>query len=188
MKIVLASESEFRKRAMNLLGVAYETYPSRIDEKTIRDSDPEGLTRKLSEAKARKVANEFPDAVIVSGDAVVSKNDQIYEKPRSTGEAAEFLRELSGSEFQFVTALSVLHGRTGKMLSAVEASEITFRRLAEREIQEYIAKYPVMNYAGAFEGDAVLRFAEHICGSYNFVTALPVSRLVVFLREQGVEI
>lgn len=188
MKIVLASESEFRKRAMDLLGIAYETYPSRIDEKAIRDGDAAELTRKLAEAKARKVAEEFPNAVIVSGDAVVQKNGKIYEKPGSKDEAAEFLRDLSGSEFQFVTALSVMNSRTGKMLSTVEASKITFRELVEREIQGYIEQYPVMNYAGAFESDAVLRFAERISGSYNFVTALPVSRLVVFLREQGVEI
>ena len=36
MKIVLASESPFRRRAMDMLGLAYETRPSRIDEKTIR--------------------------------------------------------------------------------------------------------------------------------------------------------
>jgi predicted house-cleaning NTP pyrophosphatase (Maf/HAM1 superfamily) len=46
----------------------------------------------------------------------------------------------------------------------------------------------VLNYAGAFESDAVLFFADRISGSYNFVTALPVSRLIVFLRAQGVDI
>jgi predicted house-cleaning NTP pyrophosphatase (Maf/HAM1 superfamily) len=46
----------------------------------------------------------------------------------------------------------------------------------------------VLSYAGAFESDAVLRFAERISGSYNFVTALPVSRLIVVLRAQGVDI
>ena len=56
------------------------------------------------------------------------------------------------------------------------------------EINHYIGKYAVLNYAGAFESDAVLRFAERISGSYNFVTALPVSTLIVFLREHGVEI
>ena len=74
------------------------------------------------------------------------------------------------------------------MLSTVEVSNITFRPLVEREIQEYVRRYPVMNFAGAFESDAVLRFADRISGSYNFVTALPVSRLIVFLRAQGVEI
>jgi len=188
MKIVLASESPFRRRALDLLGLTYETRPSQIDEKVIRDDNPSELTRRLAEAKAWKVAAEYPDAVIVSGDAVVSKNGRIYEKPRGLEEAAQFLRELSGSEFRFVTALAVLHSQTSKMLSTVETSDITFRPLVEREIQAYIHKYAVLNYAGAFESDAVLQFAERISGSYNFVTALPVSRLIVFLRAHGLAI
>jgi predicted house-cleaning NTP pyrophosphatase (Maf/HAM1 superfamily) len=63
-------------------------------------------------------------------------------------------------------------------------NEDSFRPLAEREIEEYINKYAVLSYAGAFESDVVLRFAERISGSYNFITALPVS---VFVREQGVD-
>jgi septum formation protein len=87
-----------------------------------------------------------------------------------------------------VTSLVVLHSRTGKVLSTVETSDITFRDLSEREIQAYIRQYDVLRYAGAFESDAVLKFAERISGSYNFVTALPVTKLIVFLREQGVAV
>ena len=188
MRIVLASESQFRRRALDLLRISYETCPSKLDEKSIRDADPAELTRKLAEAKARTVAFQYPDAVVISGDAVAAKDGRIFEKPRSKRQAAEFLRELSGNGFQFVTALSVLHSVTGKMLSAVETSEIFFRQLIEREIKDYIANYDVLSYAGAFESDAVLRFADRISGSYNFVTALPVSRLIVFLRAQGVEV
>ena len=187
MKIVLASASPFRKRALDMLGVPYEICPSRIDEKAIRDNDPASLTRKLAEKKARKVASEHPDAVVVSGDAVVSKAGRIYEKPRNLAEAAQSLRELSGGEFQFVTAPAVMHSQTRRMLSTVEVSDI-FRPLAEGEIQSHIEKYSVLNYAGAFESDAVLFFADRICGSYNFVTALPVSGLIVFLRAQGIRI
>jgi predicted house-cleaning NTP pyrophosphatase (Maf/HAM1 superfamily) len=74
------------------------------------------------------------------------------------------------------------------MLSAVEICNITFRPLIEQEIRDYINKYPVLNYAGAFETDAVHRFGERIEGSFNIGTALPVSRLILFLREQGVEV
>jgi len=114
MKIVLASESPFRKRALDLLGLAYEVCPSLVDEKAIRDTNPADMTRKLAEAKAHKIASDHPDAVVVSGDAVASKNGSIFEKPRNLEEAARFLRELSGSEFQFVTALAVLNSVTGK--------------------------------------------------------------------------
>lgn len=84
---------------------------------------------------------------------MVSKDGRIYEKPRNLVEAAQFLRELSGGEFQFVTALAVMHSSTRRMLSTVEVSDIWFRPLAEHEIQAYIEKYSALNYAGAFESD-----------------------------------
>jgi septum formation protein len=55
-----------------MLGLAFEICPSGVDEKAVRDNNPTELTRKLAEAKARKVASEYPHAVVVSGDAVVS--------------------------------------------------------------------------------------------------------------------
>lgn len=188
MKIVLASESPFRKRALDLIGLPYESRPSRIDEKAIRDSDPAQLTRKLAEAKAHKIAEECPDAMIVSGDAVAAKGSRIFEKPRDKNEPADFLKEFSGSQFQFVTSIAVLNSRTRRMLSTVETSDIFFRPLLDREIQQYVNKYDVLNYAGAFENDAVLLFADRIAGSYNLGTALPPSRLIVLLREQGVDV
>jgi septum formation protein len=188
MKIILASESAFRKRALDLIGIPYESRASRIDEKAIRDDDPAQLTRKLAEAMAHRVAEDYPDAVIVSGDAVAAKGNRIFEKPRDKKEAAQFLKEFSWSHFQFVTSLAVLNTKGRRMLSAVETSEIFFRPLLEREIEKYINKYDVLNYAGAFENDAVLLFADRIAGSYNLGTALPPSRLIVLLREQGVEI
>jgi septum formation protein len=188
VRIVLASESFSRKRALDLIGVRYEVRPSAIDEKAIRDTDPRLLTQKLAEAKAWKVAEEVRDGVIVAGDAVVARDGKVYEKPRDLEQAREFLRELSGSDLEFVTSLAVLRPDTERMLSTVEVSQISFRSLSEREIDDYIASYPVLNCAGAFEGDGVLRFAERISGSYNFLTGMPVSRLIVFLREQGVEI
>jgi MAF protein len=188
MKIVLASESPFRKRTLDLIGVPYEIHPSHIDEKAIREDDPARLTLKLAEAKAQKVAEEYNDAVIVSGDAVAAKGGKIYEKPRSKEEATEFFREFSGNQFQFVTSIAVLNTQTRRMISTVEVCDIFFRSLLEQEIQRYINKYDVLNYAGAFENDAVLLFADRIAGSYNLGTALPPSRLIVMLREQGVDI
>ena len=188
MRVVLASESQSRRRALDILGLKYEVCPSAIDEKLIRDSDPAALTKELAEAKAWKVVSEFQDAVVVAGDAVVAKAGKTFEKPRDIEQAAEFLRELSGSAFQFVTSLTVIRSDTRRMLSTVETSEIRFRELGEREIRDYIGRYPVLRFAGAFEGDGVLRFADSVSGSYNFITALPVSRLAVFLREQGVDL
>jgi hypothetical protein len=77
-----------------------EAHPSTIDEKSIRDTDAAALRKKLTEAKARKVASAFDDAVVASGDAVAAKDTKLFEKPRSNDEAVEFLRELSDGALQ----------------------------------------------------------------------------------------
>lgn len=188
MRLILASESQSRKRALDLLGISYETCPAAIDEKSIRDPDPTALTKKLAEAKARKVAASARDAVIVAGDAVVAKDGKIFEKPRDIAEAEAFLGELSGSTFRFVTAVVVVDANTRRMLSTVETSEIRFRPLIQREICDYVSRHPVLQYAGAFDGDGVLRFGESISGSCNIFTAMPVSKLALFLREFGIAV
>lgn len=197
MRVVLASESESRKLALDILRLAYEVRPSAIDEKAIRDPDPTALTRKLAEAKAWHVveaelgangAGGAGPAVVVAGDALVEKDGRIIEKPRDLDEAVKFLRELSGSAFRFVTSLVVVRTDTRKMLSAVEASELRFRELPEREIHDYVGKHAVLRCAGAFDSEGVLLFAESVSGCYNFRTGMPVSRLVEFLREMGVEV
>src|SRR5258708_19711107 len=99
MRLVLASESQSRRRAPDILGLTYEVCPSAIDEKSIRDSDPVALTKKLAETKAWKVANQLQDAVVVSGDAVVTKNGRIFEQPTTNTKAPEFLPALSSPTF-----------------------------------------------------------------------------------------
>lgn len=171
----------------DLIGLPYETRPSRRRKGHSRPQSG-GVDQKTRGAKARKIAADYPNAVVVSGDAVAAKDGKIFEKPRDKQEATSFLKEFSRNQFQFVTSIAVLNTRTDRMLSTVEVSDIFFRTLLDREIQNYIDKYDVLSYAGAFENDAVLLFADRIAGSYNTGTALPPSRLIVLLREQGVEV
>ena len=84
MRVVLASESQSRRRALDILGLAYEVHPSAIDEKAIRDPAPAALTKKLAEAKARKVASALQGAVAVAGDAVVAKGEGSLKNREAT--------------------------------------------------------------------------------------------------------
>ena len=188
MKLILASQSPYRKYAMDLLGLDYEIVPSTIDEKSIRDKNPRTLAEKLSEAKALSVAEKYDDAIIIASDALVSVNGSIFEKPGDKHEAFEMLSNLSNNRFEFVTGLAVLNTLTREKSTTVRSCEIKFRPLSDGEIHKYIATYPVLNCAGAFEHHGLLFFSESISGSYNFRTAIPVPELTLFLRRQGIPI
>ncbi len=186
MRIILASQSLFRKHALDVLGLKYEAILSYIDESAIRHEDPNKLAQLLSKAKAQKIGEENPDSIIIAADLFVVHNNEIIEKPRDENHAKEILESLSGQTFEIVTGLAVYNSKTKNMLSTSEVCKVRFRKLSDFEISDYISRFPVVKCAGAFEADGLLRFAEYIEGNYNFRTAIPVDKLIVFLRENGI--
>ena len=187
LPIILASQSAIRQRAMNALGLKYQCVPSHIDEKAIRDPDPYQMAMKISEAKAREVARS-QQGIIISGDAFLVHKGQILEKPHSIDEASEMLKSLSDSTYEFVTALVVYNTSTQRIDKTVEACHITFRQLSDEEIEDYISKSPVTKFAGGHEMDGVVRFCKRVEGNLNFITALPMDKLIEYLRFNNVQV
>ncbi len=188
MKIILASRSPFRRKALELLGLKYEVMPSELDEKSIRDDDPERLSAKLAEAKAREIGKREKGAIIVASDLFVVYEGRIYEKPESIDEAKKMLRGFSGRRIDNVCSICVHNSDTGETLSDVVHCFMRFRRLSEHEIEDYVKRYPVTTFAGAFGTEGAIRFSEEIEGEPCFACGLPMSRLIVMLRRMGVEV
>ncbi len=188
MRIILASQSPFRKHALNVLGLNYEIVPSNIDESLIRHENPNKLAQLLSEAKSKKIGEEQKDSIIIAADLFVVHKNKIFEKPHDENHAKEMLRSLSGETFEIITGLAVYNSNNKKLLSTSESCKVKFRSLSDLEINDYIARYPVVKCAGAFEADGLLRFAEYIEGNYNFKTAIPVNKLILFLRENRINV
>lgn len=186
--LVLASESPSRVRALDILGLHYVVRPSRIDEKAIRHNDPGELVRLLAEAKARSIMDSEKDAIVVAGDAVVSRAGKIFEKPMDLVQAQDYLHEFSGNAVDYVTAISVANCTTGKVTTSVQMSKIVFRSLLAGEIADYVRRYDVLACAGAFECDGVARFSKHVYGPCNYATGFSMNDLVLLLRQEGVAV
>jgi septum formation protein len=186
MKIILASKSIYRRHALDILGLEYDIIPSNIDESIIRHEDPMELAQLLSRAKARKIGKDNSGSIVISADLFVVYNSKIIEKPKDIDQAREMLRMFSGNTFDIITGLAVYNTEKNQMLSSAESCQVRFRQLTEFEINDYVSSFPVLKCAGAFEADGLLRFAEHISGSYNFKAGMSVNRLVEFLRENDI--
>lgn len=181
-RVILASQSEFRKKALNILGLSYECIPANINEKAIRDADPIKMAQMISEAKAYEIAKK-EEGIIIAGDAFVVFNGEILEKPDSLDEAYSMLKKLSGNKYTFVTGLAVYDTKTKKMRSSTATCEISWRPLSQDEITDYCNRYPVLKFAGAHECDGVVRFGDKVEGSYINETAISMKDLIQFLNE-----
>lgn len=187
MQIILASQSPFRRKALDILGLEYIVAPSGIDEKVIRHSNPLELAKKLSEAKALEVGKEHKEALVIAADLFVVMDGMVYEKPATEEEAVEMLETFSGNELKTISGLAVYNSATKKMLSNVDTCTAKFRELNNDEIRDYVSRYPVTEFAGAFDSDGLLRFAESVNGT-SFQTGMSLNALIKLLREHGVKV
>jgi septum formation protein len=188
MRIILASQSEYRKRGLELLGLKFEVRPANLDERAIRHDDPEKLSVMLAEAKARAVGEDETDALVIASDYFVVFEGRFYEKPADLAEAKQMLKDFSGKVVDNVCSIAVYNTKTKKMLSDVDHCYMTFRTLNDKEIERYIHKYPVTKFAAAFDTDGSILFSEKIEGEPLFAFGMPISKLIAMLRKQGVDV
>lgn len=94
----------------------------------------------------------FPRLFVLSADTVVVLGRRCFGKPRSAGEAREFLRALSDRVHHVVTA-AVLSTPAGGIDTVLTRSSVRFRRLSESDIDAYLAAVDPLDKAGAYDID-----------------------------------
>ncbi len=188
MRVILASASPRRRKLIENLKIEYETAAAGCEEVTVPGEHPSDTVKRLSEAKARWVAERCgADAVVIGADTVVAIDGKILGKPADENEAAEMLRLLSGKTHRVYTGLTVIGG--GKTVSEYVETRVKFYDLTDSQIERYIATGEPMDKAGAY---GIQKYGsllvEEICGDYFNVVGLPVGRLDRILRNDfGIE-
>ena len=188
MKIILASQSPRRKELLERMGIQdFETISPNVDESAFHGLPPEELVRRLSAEKAAAVAGkEGEDAIVIAADTVVALEGAVLGKPADELDAFKMLSALSGVRHQVYTGVTVCRG--GEKQTAHEVTDVTFRELSEREIEDYISTGEPMDKAGAYgiQGYGAL-LIQGISGDYYNVMGLPVCRLSGMLARFGVD-
>ena len=188
MKIILASQSPRRKELLERMGIQdFETISPNVDESAFHGLPPEELVRRLSAEKAAAVAGKVgEDAVVIAADTVVALEGAVLGKPADELDAFKMLSALSGVRHQVYTGVTVCRG--GEKQTAHEVTDVTFRELSEREIEDYISTGEPMDKAGAYgiQGYGAL-LIQGISGDYYNVMGLPVCRLSGILSRFGVD-
>ena len=188
MKIILASQSPRRKELLERMGIKdFETISPNVDESAFHGLPPEELVRRLSAEKAAAVAGKVgEDAIVIAADTVVALEGAVLGKPADELEAFKMLSALSGVRHQVYTGVTVCRG--GEKQTAHEVTDVTFRELSEREIEDYISTGEPMDKAGAYgiQGYGAL-LIQGISGDYYNVMGLPVCRLSGMLARFGVD-
>ncbi|MBO5343190.1 MAG: septum formation protein Maf [Ruminococcus sp.] len=181
MNIILASASPRRRELLSVITSDFTAVSIDADETLPENIEALTASEYLAEVKASAAAEKFPDDIVIGCDTTVICGEKILGKPRDKNECRQFMNMLSGCTHQVATGCCIIS--KDKKTSFTEITDVTFRKLTDEEIEEYISTDEPYDKAGGYgiQGKASL-LIEKINGDYFNVVGLPVSRLNQVLK------
>lgn len=184
-QLVLASSSPRRRDLLVRIGAAPTRITSPdIDETPLKNELPRAYALRLALAKAAAVTRG-EDEIVLAGDTTVALGRRIL--PPSDDEAIQrkLLALLSGRRHQCISAICVID-RSGEVRTRTVETIVAFKRLADAEIDAYVASGEGLGKAGGYaiqgRAEALIRF---VSGSHSGVIGLPLFETRTLLLSAG---
>lgn len=186
-RLVLASTSPFRKELLSRLRIPFATANPDVDESPLPGEIPEQTALRLSEAKARAVAKDFPEALIIGSDQVACLDGKIFGKPGNHDRAVTQLRTMAGKTVNFFTGLCLLNSHSGHTQLRGIPTLVTFRHLDDAAIERYLQAETPYNCAGSAkaEGLGIALIAKMEGEDPNALIGLPLIALCDMLAAES---
>ena len=128
--------------------------------------------------KARQVAQEYPEAVVLGADTVVALENKTFGKPADLEAAAVMLGELAGKTHLVVTGFCVVCRTCRKSVFDAELTYVTLKALSAAQIARYHALVDPLDKAGAYAAQSSPELViERVEGSFDNVVGLPLARV-----------
>ncbi len=184
---MLASASPRRKELLESLGLYLTISPSTFDEQWRVDEKPDEGVVRFARAKASEVAQKHPSSLVLGADTIVVLGDVILEKPKDEQDALRMLCELSGRTHMVLGGVAFVCTESGLERSFLSETKVTFRKLSEDLLSQYIASGEPLDKAGGYgiQGLAQI-FVESVEGSYSNVVGLDTAKVVEVLMDEGI--
>lgn len=188
--LVLGSTSRYRRELLQRLGLPFEVLAPGVDEAPLPDETPSALAQRLALAKARAVARQRPDAVVIGSDQVADLHGEPLGKPGTHERAVEQLRRMRGQAVVFQTALAVVCLESGFEATALAPVRVQFRELADDEIERYLRAEQPYDCAGSAKSEGLgIALLDRIdSDDPTALVGLPLIRTCRLLRAAGVQV
>ena len=150
LELVLASGSPRRSDLLKQIGLEnFLSDAADIDETIRKLETPKKYAARVALEKAETVRHRHQRCVILAADTVVTCGTRILDKPTSKNQAEKCLRRLSGRSHKVLGAFVVI-GADNQYVKRLVVSSVTFKRLDEQEINDYLVSGELIGKAGGY--------------------------------------
>lgn len=184
--LILASASPRRQELLSRLEIPFKVIPSSVVEDYGNGMSPEEMAEHYAVEKARDVAAQHPDKIVIGADTIVVLDGKIMGKPRDAAEAKSMLNHLSAKTHTVLTGVALVQVSSAAEASFVESTDVTFFTLTDDMIDRYVATGGPLDKAGAYGiQDWSACFVEKVNGCYHNVMGFPSGRFAQVLSSEA---
>ena len=188
--LVLGSTSPYRRELLQRLQIPFDVAAPEVDETPLPHETPDALARRLALAKARTVAKDFPQSVVIGSDQVADLNGLALGKPGNHERAVTQLRQMRGQTVIFQTAVAVVCLESGFEQTALAAVRVKFRKLDDAEIENYLRAEQPYDCAGSAksEGLGIVLLEAIDSDDPTALIGLPLIRTCKMIQAAGIQL
>ena len=188
-QIVLASQSTSRLRLLEGAGISPLVRISNVDEETdfFNAMTPADMVIALAVTKAHTVREQidFP-AIIIGCDSTFDVDGVSFGKPGSAEIAKERALAISGRSGLLHTGHCVIDTEQGREIVDRVTTKVTFSKMSNEEIDDYIASGEPLHVAGGFTLDGFgSPFIPVIEGDYTNVVGISMPFIRSAMSQLG---
>ena len=176
----MASASPRRQTLLAGAGYKFTVVASDVDESAFSavGKTPVEYAKQLALAKAKAVAEKYPDSLVIGADTVVDFDGQIIGKPVDAKDAEAITRMLFSKPHKVITGLAIVCEVRKLQIVEADTTIVYPKKLTDSQIAEHIKSGIWRDKAGAYaireKNDP---FVDHIEGSLANVMGMPMELL-----------
>ncbi|OGW48712.1 MAG: septum formation protein Maf, partial [Nitrospirae bacterium RBG_19FT_COMBO_58_9] len=150
MTLILASTSPRRRELLALLGIPFEVRSPSFEERLVSRLAAVEQVQDFAQSKARSVARQEPEAIVLGSDTVIELDHSVLGKPADLAEAGAMLRRLAGRDHRVLTAVALVCLARGIDLVALSAAVVRMKPFDDRAHGRYLSTGESLGKAGAY--------------------------------------
>ena len=190
-RIILASQSEVRKKILNDNDILCEVVPSKLNEEPVKKklimskTNPEKIAEKLASLKAKKISDKFINRLVLGADSLINLEGELISKPNNRIEALKILKRLNGKVHHLISSVSI-YKNGEEIWNYTDKASLTMKNFTDHELESYLSRindkelYAYNVYQ--IEGEGRYLF-QKIEGDENTIMGLPVNKIKEYFKK-----
>lgn len=176
-QIILASGSPRRTELLEQMGLTFTVVPSDFDEWLDDTKSPEEVSMALGLGKAQSVAAQYPEAIVIGSDTIVTVEGKQLGKAASIEEARAMWKLVTSAPNKITTSVAVICKAENYEYVTADSAFVTFMPYDDAAVEAYLATDDWHDKAGAWSIQKCRDLMTDIKGDQQAILGLPTHLL-----------